>query len=996
MLVLVAFAATSSAQTPDYYNGSSGNSSNSFPLNSATNKVQWIYDAGMFNSNGTSGTPAFAGLITHVYWRIGGSANSSSNYSNFTIKMAQNVGTQNTWTGTTWNTGMTTVFSQASFQLTGAATNSWVMVQLQTPFVYDPTKSLVFEISTTGGTGNTVAQFTTNGSRRIWGNSTGGSGTGFGTGLVDMGFDIIPLNVDITALNHPATICEKETTSVEVTIKNTDIEPRSNFLVQYKIDGVVQATEQYSNSIPAGQSANYTFTTPIFHDKAGNYVLTANVLGKKSFETMNYTVDPSPIGSFISKGTVFNGTFNSGNALDRDVVADGDEIRYDIEPPTGYNNTDFNTTWDFDFWELVTLNGTQAGSGHTTTNPNGSTNAYSKFVPTMANSDSVYVLRYAIHSISNGCVAPILEREMYVAPRPIAGFTATSACEGAPLQFASTSTIASGSKYHSWSFGDGGSSSKINPSHVYATAGTYTVDLVVTSDYGYTSTISQQVTVFQNPEAEFSVTNVCEGAANPFADASIIPAGIPTYEWNFGDGSAISTSANPTHQYATPGNYTVTMKVTANGCSDIASLPATYAPRAVPDFTIGAVDCNNTDVSFTDASTLSFGTKGYSWDFGDATFGTGPTPKHVYSAFGSIDVTLTVTTDLGCANQITKNIVLKDGPMADFTMSNLCDKDDIDFTNTSIEPATAVTTYEWNFSNGTSYTTTDVTRSFASIGAYDVTLIAFSDNGCQSEKKVSFNVDEEPTAAFFATNVCEGSPVMFQNSTNGNQGNYTSEWDFGGGLTSTVKNPSQVLPVGTNSVTLVVTTPSGCTSDVTKSVTVHALPTLSNLVIASAKDGEGGMDLTADVTPASVGYTILWGDGGREISQASGGAVAANYTYLSDGNYTVQVKLNNNNCNFTETGKASVTRTGVIAVNTSAINAYPNPSNGTFNLDLSNVEGTNPVVRIYAANGAEINASVLLTGNAATIDMSGEAAGVYLVKVMSDSGVYTTRVTLSK
>jgi len=211
-----------------------------------------------------------------------------------------------------------------------------------------------------------------------------------------------------------------------------------------------------------------------------------------------------------------------------------------------------------------------------------------------------------------------------------------------------------------------------------------------------------------------------------------------------------------------------------------------------------------------------------------------------------------------------------------------------------------------------------------------------------------------------------------------------------------MKNPSQVLPVGSNSVKLVVTTPSGCTADVTKSVTVHALPTLSNLKVESAKNADGSMSLTADVTPANVGYTILWGDGGREIDQASGGIIAAGYTYLSDGNFTVQVKLNNNNCNFTQTGKASVTRTGIISVNTNTIQAYPNPSNGSFNLDLSNVEGTNPIVKIYAANGAEINASVLLSENMANIDMTGEAAGVYVVKVISDAGVYTTRVTLSK
>ena len=996
LVLLLLSTDLATAQTPQYTFVSNSTATNSIPLGGsvwASQKNQWVYGVGDF------GTVPGGMAITTLYLRQSTISDPSATFTNFHIKLGQPNMTSG-FNGS-WVTGLSTVLSSSSYTLPATSANQWLQFDLDVPFIYDPTLPLVVETYQTGTSGRKTLQSggtnsTMSGSTQQYGAITAGSGSARRYSY-SCGFDLISMNIDVTEINFVSDFCQEEVETVEVKIVNNDIlNSQTGFWVEYYIDGKHQVTDVFPGTILPGDSAMYTFSLPVNSSTAGNFTLTANINGKKAIAQHNYTVKPSPLGSYVVAGSPFVGSFNSGDAMDPDIVAYGDNIVYEINPPTTYTNGGYGSTWQLSSLSFETVGKTAAGSTFSTTNPSTGTNGMGSFTPVIGQSDSTFHLCYAIQSLSNGCNAPEICREVFVAPRPVAGFTFGSSCEGGVLNFVNTSTLSSGLVDYLWDFSDGESSVKTNPQHVYKVAGVYDVKLTATTKYGYTNSSTQQVTVFQNPEAEFSVTNVCEGAANPFADASIIPAGIPTYEWNFGDGSAISTSANPTHQYATPGNYNVTMKVTANGCSDIASKPATYAPRAVPDFTIGAVDCNNTDVSFTDASTLSFGTKGYSWDFGDATFGTGPTPKHVYSAFGSIDVTLTVTTDLGCANQITKNIVLKDGPMADFTMSNLCDKDDIDFTNTSIEPATAVTTYQWNFSNGTSYTTTDVTRSFASIGAYDVTLIAFSDNGCQSEKKVSFNVDEEPTAAFFATNVCEGSPVMFQNSTNGNQGNYTSEWDFGGGLTSTLKNPSQVLPVGTNSVTLVVTTPSGCTSDVTKSVTVHALPTLTNLVITSAKDGEGGMDLTADVTPASVGYTILWGDGGREISQASGGAVAANYTYLSDGNYTVQVKLNNNNCNFTETGKASVTRTGVIAVNTSAINAYPNPSNGTFNLDLSNVEGTNPVVRIYAANGAEINASVLLTGNAATIDMSGEAAGVYLVKVMSDSGVYTTRVTLSK
>ncbi|MDX5321958.1 MAG: hypothetical protein LPK48_12980, partial [Bacteroidota bacterium] len=378
---------------PAYYNGSSGGSSNSFPLNTTTsNKVQWIYNPGMFNSNGTTGTPAFAGLITDVYIRLGNSANANTNYSNFTIKMAQNVGTQTTWSGTTWNTGMTTVFSASSHQLTGASTWSWVKITLTNPFVYDPTQSLVVEFSVTGGTGCTVAQMTNNGSRRIWGPvSNPTNGTGFGTGLVDFGFDLIPLNVEVTNLIYPSVVCEQDTTAVEITIENTDVEPRSGFLVQYKIDGNVIATEQYAQTIPAGQSANYTFNLPIPNGTPGNFTLSANVLGKNTFVSQGYTVNPAPIGSYVTQGATFDGSFNSGTGVDPDIVAYGDEIQWSIEPPTGFNNSDFGNTWTFNSYEFLTPNGTDAGATHTQNNPSGNANAYTSFNPTIGLSDSVFI-----------------------------------------------------------------------------------------------------------------------------------------------------------------------------------------------------------------------------------------------------------------------------------------------------------------------------------------------------------------------------------------------------------------------------------------------------------------------------------------------------------------------------------------------------------------------------------------------------------------------------
>jgi PKD repeat protein len=82
--------------------------------------------------------------------------------------------------------------------------------------------------------------------------------------------------------------------------------------------------------------------------------------------------------------------------------------------------------------------------------------------------------------------------------------------------------------------------------------------------------INSTPAIFDN-RPDFSITNTSGcGGAYSFTNSSVAAAGIASYSWNFGDGTT-STSANPTHTYATSGTYYVTLTVTDNnGCaSDI-------------------------------------------------------------------------------------------------------------------------------------------------------------------------------------------------------------------------------------------------------------------------------------------------------------------------------------------------------------------------------------------------------------------------------------------
>ena len=146
---------------------------------------------------------------------------------------------------------------------------------------------------------------------------------------------------------------------------------------------------------------------------------------------------------------------------------------------------------------------------------------------------------------------------------PTANFSFTT--NGLTANFTDSSTDSGGTiGSHSWTFGDGSTSTATNPSHTYAAAGTYSVtETVSDSTSGTTSSKTQSVTVASaggTPTANF--TDTISGLTVSFTDTSTDSGGsISSWSWNFGD-SSTSTAQSPSHTYAAAGTYSVTETVT--------------------------------------------------------------------------------------------------------------------------------------------------------------------------------------------------------------------------------------------------------------------------------------------------------------------------------------------------------------------------------------------------------------------------------------------------
>jgi len=153
---------------------------------------------------------------------------------------------------------------------------------------------------------------------------------------------------------------------------------------------------------------------------------------------------------------------------------------------------------------------------------------------------------------------------------PVANFTADQTSGTEPLTVTFTDTSTNSPTSWLWSFGDGGTSTERNPTHVYL-PGTYTVSLTGTNAAGSDSeTKTDYITVTaaeSAPTAAFSA-NTTSGDVPltvTFTDSS---TGNPTsWLWNFGDGTT-STDRNPVHTYTISGTYTVTLTVSNTAGSD--------------------------------------------------------------------------------------------------------------------------------------------------------------------------------------------------------------------------------------------------------------------------------------------------------------------------------------------------------------------------------------------------------------------------------------------
>ncbi len=180
--------------------------------------------------------------------------------------------------------------------------------------------------------------------------------------------------------------------------------------------------------------------------------------------------------------------------------------------------------------------------------------------------------------------------------------------------------------------------------------------------------------------------------------------------------------------------------------------------------------CNSLNVSFRNESIEA---DKYRWEFGDGTFSTLKDPAHLFPAYGEYNVTLIASSDNGCADTVSKKIVLKEENF-NFSIADVsvCKGDSAVLKIEST--GQAVKNVHWLFTP--SIYTNKLEHTFLPTSSGEVKFEIYTNGGCVFPGSVNVTVFDKPTADIKVEPDQIVGPQEVTLSTSNNN-NYTYLWE---------------------------------------------------------------------------------------------------------------------------------------------------------------------------------------------------------------------------
>jgi PKD repeat protein len=548
------------------------------------------------------------------------------------------------------------------------------------------------------------------------------------------------------------------TNTQQLAIMNAPVALNTN---QYRLALITGCATTYSNAATLTVNANpvvdFSAIDPIAACGGVPIVINGNPTGGSGIYTQHrWTGDVGPLNSYTVQSPTFNsfitGTYNLNyRVTDNNGCTSNDDVAVTVDSPSAqftqdadYGCTPLNVTftkdmtglakWWWNFDDGSPLDSLNANPVHT-------------FVNSLPGSIAYYNVKLKVRS-TGGCYAEFTSTiTVYPAVNATFSPNVPIICSGNSITF----TALSGATKYFWEYGDGASGYATNIStHMYINLTpapvVHTVKLTTTSFYNCVDVKTFDITVMPVPIPQFTavpLTQVFNAAGNPVTFTNATNNGTWNWLWNFGDNTT-STDMNPVHSYTNVGTFTVTLHVSNANCSDSVKHSVSVVPPApVANFDSIPSGCAPLYVNINNTSTNTAvpGTT-YHWDFGDGSISTAKNPTYTYFTAGTYRIELVVTGPGGTSMK-TQVVNAYASPKAYFEITPVMvyvNDERVRCFNLS----QGATSYLWDFGDGDTSKVKEPYHRYMEEGVFDITLWAYSSNGCSDQYTLSPAVTVEP------------------------------------------------------------------------------------------------------------------------------------------------------------------------------------------------------------------------------------------------------------
>jgi len=626
-----------------------------------------------------------------------------------------------------------------------------------------------------------------------------------------------------------------------------------DYTVYIPVDSVYTNFSVNKTSICAGNSVIFTDSTT---HKIGSYVWN---FGSGASPSSAFTPGPHVV-TYSTPGYK-NVTLSVNNEIKRKDSFVLVNVTPNVSITQSVSNTNICLNTGFSF---SAVDSTQSGASFSWYKNNqvindSTRNFYVRNNATVSDSGSYFLV-----ANNSGCRDTSNSIILNIRPKPSVSFTVndTAQClSGNDFSFSRSSTIPNNTGNSSsianniWKFDNAtvyGNTASIQ--HSFSTPKIYSIKLINSTNFGCSDSASRNILVHPQPSVSFTINDTAQclsGNDFSFNRSTTIPnntgnsSSIANNIWKFDNATVYGNTANIQHSFSTPKIYSIKLINSTNfGCSDSASRNILVHPQPSVSFTVNdTAQClSGNDFSFSRSSTIPNNTGNSSsianniWKFDNATvYGNTASIQHSFSTAKIYSIKLINSTNFGCSDSASRNILVHPQPSVSFTINDTAQclsGNDFSFSRSSTIPnntgnTSSITNNIWKFDNTTVYgNTASIQHSFSTPKIYSVKLTNSTNFGCSDSASRNILVHPQPDFNVdYTDSVCLNDTALL--TANSADINTVFVWKYDG-MNFTTKNLSiKAEQIGQMEIKLLANTQNNCSDSANYTIQTLALPVFS-------------------------------------------------------------------------------------------------------------------------------------------------------------------------